>query len=334
MGKVIHAAESFSEPYGLAKEQQEYWGCIDERAARLKNFRKKHVTRTGRRLTLIDYRRRQARYHGTAGGAVGVGQDVTVARILGASRVSTKNAVDIRPLENAERARAKAAGEAPQISFRGAHILGSVSVKAARNYGVNIFNHEECAAEANAPTIAAGIVSNRGPKGENIYATIKDHWSKDGRRATLPESRFKQIQEAFAAAVAEGAIASPDISIPVHDEGAIIENTTELLPIPRVPLADIPHYADTHLIEWRPDMIYNREAAQDASNFEDEDGIAYGAYQTSMGSAGNLHGAIADVIPIDRNDFTDAMFVRNAATSLYLPRQHSAEIPTQLQNVG
>jgi hypothetical protein len=313
VGNVIYAAERFRENYDRSPDEAEVWACIDERLALIRGLRRMHTKRNGDNVTVVDFRAiRNQHYHSTAGGAAGFGNDIHIAARMG---------------------RAPHLGKIELSVMASAHVQGSVGVKVARESRIHILNHIGCAAEDGTLAIGGGIVTGKGPNGEDIYEAIKNDWSKDGRRATLPYSRFRQIQETWAEALAADTIASPDVSKPVHDNGAITESGAELLPIARASLVDMPHYATKHLIEWGEDMIYNREAALDASDHEG-DGDVYGAYQTSMGSAMSLYNAVKSVFPVHPEDFLDGMYVRNAATSLWLPRQESEQVPVQLMAIG
>jgi len=315
MGNVIHAAERFRQNYDRLPGEGEIWACIDERLALLRGLKRTHTKRNGDNITVVDFRAiRKQQYHSTAGGAAGFGNDIHIATRMG----SAPHLGKIKLNRNAM---------AP------AHVQGSVGVKVARESGIYLLNHVGCAAENGTLAIGEGIATGKGPNGEDIYEAIKHDWSKDGQRAVLPHSRFQQIQETWAEALAEGTIASPDISKPIHDNGAVTEHGAELLPIARAPLVDMPHYATRHLIEWGEDTIYDREAALDASDFDGE-GDVYGAYQTSMGSAMSLCNAVKSVFPVHPEDLLDEMYVRNAATSLWLPRQENEQTPVQLMAVG
>jgi len=334
MGEVIHAAERFRVPHtpNINRGERTTYACIDERLALFDGFSRVHNG-----ATLIDRRGAPAsalRYRRTAGGAVGLGQDTHIA--LRMQQARHFGAPGLQGIHQAGAVLLGKSGEDQVFSMfesrrpkapAEAHLLGSIAVKTARSEGIDIVTHEDCAAEINAALIAQGIASGLGPQGEDLFEAIRYSYDAPGG---LKKSRYNQIADMYGAALADNSIASLDIAKPAYDQG-IAGNP----PTPRVALMSIDHYANTHIIEWGRGVVYDTQAAVNASDFENTGaGRLYGAYQTSMGDMPELQDAISSVFPVDQQDFTDAAFVRNAVTTLYLPRQHG-DMPVQhLRNAG
>jgi hypothetical protein len=193
-----------------------------------------------------------------------------------------------------------------------AHVLASIVAKAAQRKGIVLANHQDCKGEAGAETINLGIAANSGPRGEDVFETIKPHYANtDGKRADLSRSRFEFIGSMVWESLADGMIAEIDDVRAKMDGGH-----ADAEPIHRVPVANTPHNAEHFIINWKSGQAYDTHSALAAS----EEGDSWLNYHVTLGDVDELYGAAAALFPeVTYTDFRDVAYVVNAAASLWLP---------------
>jgi hypothetical protein len=308
------------------------WGCIDERNMLLRGLLLQQNV-DGKNIVLLDRRQATAQsllYKQTASGPFGVGKDTNISLRLAKLRNSRG---DLSLADQAIKNHSKSA-EQPSRKLPPSYVLGSMAAKALRAEGIDLLAHKGCAAEMAADTIGWGIATNKGPNGEDIFETIKDM-----QPGGLKRSRFNDISGVYGDALTDGMIASLEESTPAIAEGADTPFGS-IQPVGRAALVGINHVSPNMVIDWRRNVALDAEAAIQASDIADDGsatpgGDIWASYHTSMGDMGQIADTVQDLFPaIDPQDFIDAAFVRNAATSLFLPRQINAETPVQLYAVN
>jgi hypothetical protein len=327
MPRTLEPSREFSRHHrpDRSRGERDTWGCGDERYLKIAGAHLLHRAKDGAVTTILDRRdapRASVLYKQTIAGAYGVGQDAHIALRMARHRRHGEDA----GVRRAERlAAAHASSNVPEQARRAlpnAAILGSVITKAARPRGIDLLMHIGCAGEVAAPDIDWGIAQNRGPNGEDIYETIKRAYQKDGKRATLPKSRFDQISEMHAESLEEGMIAQIEEVTRIFDQGAEYRGDL-LVPVGRLALVNHPHIGDTMSLEWRKDTAFDVEAAFNAS--KPAEGEIHTRYNASMGDMPDIHEIVEDLFQgVNPQDFLDAAFVRNGASSLFLPPQSGA----------
>lgn len=317
--------------------------CADERGAALEGLQLAITDASGQsRVTLDRTNPRHAdetRYLRTIAGAVGIGQDLHVTmRILqeDALRPGHSDIPRLSPqtLTSADHRQGRV-GSLPSIPK--AHILSSIIAKAASVEGIDICNHVGCAGETLAPVIAIGIGDNRGKEGENIRDLIMPHW-RNGER-NFDRALFERIRETFAGAAEEdgGMFAPLEESVPLLDRGGVHESR-RLDPVARVPIARMDHVSDTMIVDWVRGRTLDAHAATVATR-ETEMREVWTHYYASMGDVPGIVGQVAldhIVATDDPQKFLRILemvsFVRNTATSSWLPKQNGR--PPQLHTLS
>jgi hypothetical protein len=320
MATAAQSIESFRIPYtpDWNRGQRTTVICIDERAAILRGLLLVgRAMEDGSYTTLnrVNARPADLLYLRTAAGAAGIGQDMHVTM-----RVLQKRGIPVQlnpGMASAYQRYQERTGVSPRIAP--ARILGSMAAKAAATHGVDICTHVNCAAEINAGPIGNGIATNRGNAGENIRGLATPHWrGQDG----LTEVH-REIEVAYADGLDDGMLATYEKSAALLDQGDKHEGGL-LRAVPRVPLTAMPHVSDTLIMDWDEGVTLDAGAATAATL---ETGEVWTHYYASMGSMDMIADIIiTDVLDVDRRDFNPvfkaAAFVRNTATSLWLPEQH------------
>ncbi len=277
-----------------------HWICVDERFA------------------IID-----GLYRQTAGGAQGTGQDVYLAHRLAIRRRNVGSHFDAPSAQSVNQlphhsnhptaqriSHMDKSGNLPK-----SYVFAATNAHVARLSGVELHNHIGCAAELTAQAIAEGTVKQRDAV-----------WNRLARCAppTLDKKRFNEIVDAIDEANENGWLAPADVSAPLLDKG-FVHDDTEIPAVNRVELHDMQHVGTTMMLGMVTGMAFNVEAAVKDG---EQDNQLYTVYHASIGDADELYGALRPAYPVLRSpeghaDFEDAMLVRNAATSLFLPQQNN-----------
>lgn len=227
-------------------------------------------------------------YRQTGGGAVGVGEDLGVSMILGKRRNDARRAQEM-----------SVSTGMPQ-----AHLLGGVATKIVRPEGIILNTHGKCAAEGAALTIRDAIVNQR----DRVFAQTQ-------LVRPMDRDRYDQIADAFdALPIAEATQAARDLDHGVQTlwTPSSAGRPQAVPPVNRVDLVDMPHVASNIIINEGRGVAYDARGAMEANT---------PAYHVSLGDLVEVHDALYDTIPTDRDDFVDSAVVRHAATSLFLPLQ-------------
>jgi hypothetical protein len=283
----------------IAKGERVTWGCIDERPMIVNGL---HLTMHDR--TIIDRRHGNHQlYRQSVAGAQGLGEMIHIA-----TRMDGGTYADLAP----------------------AHVMGSVAAQEARKQGVDILNHQKCAGEDGAQPINEGIATNTGPNGEDIYEVIRDSHANPKE---FTKQRFERVSNAAYQSLEQGMLQPLAERQQIFDEGGTYHNghrAVALDPVGRAPLVDMPHVSDGEIIDWRQGVAFDAQRALADSDLAEGNVKAY--YHASLGDMSELYAAaVKPMANISYQFFEDAAFVRNAATSLWLPHQHDQ--PVQLQPI-
>lgn len=264
MGNVIQAAERFTRDLPRANaERPVKWICIDDRYALI-----------------------EGPYRQTAGGLVGVGQDVNNAIAMGNRGDTTPSTVKI-PTQ----------------------ILGSIVSKTLLPEGVQLLLHADCAAEAKAQAIRQIEITNDPTQRDELFERSGQIYPE------LTSSKFEQAREAKAAA----RIMSPNDAIPHVEHGLAWQQSAggiyTLEPTKRVALVDSSHVSAIMLADWRPEVAFDTRAA-----FTAPKEARMPAYHASFGDMPHeIAGPLSDVFGFKVEDLLAATAIRHAAVSMALP---------------
>lgn len=273
-------------------------------------FRREYTTQTAPNgvidVICADERHAQgiSLYRRTVAGAYGVGQDTNTARRL------------------------SGATELPK-----AHIQGSLVAKAAMKlFGIRMSMHEACAGEMVAPLIQYSIASNKGPDDYNVYNTIKPHYvDLYGVQREFPEERFNQFRKAAEDELAAGFDDLTTVQ-DFFDKGGKGPNGDALPALKRHKLIQMGHVGTHFVLDYEQGVALDTKAGLEEYQ-QTGNGLWIPPYSVSMGDSRELAGVVEFLYPgTNPADFHDAMFVRNATSSLYLPKQgpEGAQMPPQL----
>lgn len=294
--------------------------CFDERAALLRGLqRSATIGRHGGSYVTFNRtvvsRPSDLRYLRTAGGAVGIGEDVhATMRMLRRQDIAT-------PLTpGAAEAYRRYLDRTGNISgIAPAHVLGSLVAQAAFSRNVDICTHVGCLAEGNAVTIGRGIAENQGKNGQDIRGAVTPHWMGRGEIRELQ----RRVEEAYSDGLENGMFPPDEDTAELLDYGDMSRDGL-LRAVPRVPLTAMEHVSDTLILDWRSGVTLDATAATQETL---DTGEVWSHYYASMGSMEQLAKIVTDrVVQVDPEAFSEAFvaasFVRNAATSLWLPEQN------------
>lgn len=271
MLKTIRTAEDFSmyvkeyprKPDGN-NSRIVRWGCIDDRP------------------TQSCRPQRQ-----TAGGVVGLGQDLGASMIMHANRERQK---------------------LPKLPP--AHILGAIAAQTLRPHGIVINIHEGCKAEGSARAIRQGISENRVHRRANQIARTGMS-SERYRKIVRAFDQLELIDEDYAAEQLDKGTRTN-----WHPEGNNI-SYYDVQPVRRAYMSNNRHVAKDVLFNYSEGKRFDTEEAF-------WNGAA--TYHISLGDMTELTTPLQEAgFAFDESDFIDVTTIRHAATSFALP--HAEDEP-------